>query len=124
MNAIAWSSYSEEKLAEAAAAGRPVFIDSFADWCVPCKEMDKLTFSRPEVIAASREFVMLKADLTSNKDAGIRVFYKKYGLKGVPTLIFLKPDGTEIKELRGTGFESKEVFLSKMKRALKLSEQE
>jgi thiol:disulfide interchange protein DsbD len=122
MNTIAWSPYSEEKLA--AAAGRPVFIDSFADWCIPCKELDKLTFSRPEVIAASREFLMLKADLTSNKDAGVKEFYKKYRIKGVPTLIFLKPDGSEIQELRGTGFESKDVFLSKMKRALELSQQE
>jgi thiol:disulfide interchange protein DsbD len=124
LNAIAWSPYSEEKLAEATAAGRPVFIDSFADWCIPCKEMDKLTFSRPEVIAASRGFVMLKADLTSNKDAGVRAFYKKYGIKGVPTLIFLYPDGAEIEELRGTGFESKDVFLSKMKRAIELSKQD
>jgi thiol:disulfide interchange protein DsbD len=123
-NAIAWSSYSEEMLAEARAAGQPVFIDSFADWCIPCKEMDKLTFSRPEVISASRKFIMLKADLTSNKDAGVKAFYKKYGIKGVPTLIFLRPDGGEIEELRGTGFESRDIFLSKMKRALELSRQE
>jgi len=76
------------------------------------------------VIAASREFVMLKADLTSNKDAGVKAFYKKFGIKGVPTLIFIKPDGSEIEELRGTGFESRDVFLSKMKRALELSGQE
>jgi thiol:disulfide interchange protein DsbD len=123
-NAIAWSPYSEGGLAEARAAGRPVFIDSIADWCIPCKEMDRLTFSRPEVISASREFMMLKADLTSNKDAGVKAFFKKYAIKGVPTLIFLKPDGSEIEELRGTGFETKEVFLSKMKRALELSKQE
>ena len=123
-SAIAWSPFSKERLAEATAAGRPVFIDSFADWCIPCKEMDKLTFSRPDVIAASREFVMLKADLTSNKDAGVKAFYKKFGIKGVPTLIFIKPDGSEIEELRGTGFESRDVFLSKMKRALELSGQE
>jgi thiol:disulfide interchange protein DsbD len=120
-NAIAWIPYSEERLAEAAGSGRPVFIDSFADWCIPCKEMDKLTFSRPEVIAASREFMMLKANLTISGDARVREFTKKYGIKGVPTLIFLRPDGREIEELRGTGFESKEVFLSKMKRALELS---
>jgi len=119
-NAIAWEPYSEAKLDEAAAAGRPVFIDSFADWCIPCKEMDKLTFSRPEVIGLSREFAMFRADLTSNKDPGVREFYKKFGIKGVPTLIFLGPDGTEIEELRGTGFESKDVFLAKMKRALGL----
>jgi len=123
-NAVAWAPYSDDKLAEARATGRPVFIDSFADWCIPCREMDKLTFSRPEVIAASREFIMLKADLTSSRDAGVREFTKKYGIKGVPTLIFLKPDGSEIKELRGTGFEPKAVFLAKMKRALELTKQE
>jgi len=122
-DSIAWLPYSEEKLAEASRSGRPVFIDSFADWCIPCKELDKLTYSRPEVIAASREFVMLKADLTSNKDEFAKTFSKKFGIKGVPTLIFLKPDGTEIEELRGTGFEPKDVFLSKMKRALALSGQ-
>ncbi|MFZ2052927.1 MAG: cytochrome c biogenesis protein CcdA [Candidatus Aminicenantales bacterium] len=120
-DSIAWFPYSEEKLAEASQSGRPVFIDSFADWCIPCKELDNLTFSRPEVIAASREFVMLKADLTSHKDESVKAFSKKFGIKGVPTLIFLKPDGTEIEELRGTGFEPKDDFLSKMKRALELS---
>ncbi len=120
-DAIAWSAYSEERLAEASQRGRPVFIDSFADWCIPCKELDKLTFSHPEVIVVSREFVMLKADLTSNKDESAKAFSKKFGIKGVPTLIFLKPDGTEIKGLRITGFEPKDVFLPKMKRALELS---
>jgi thiol:disulfide interchange protein DsbD len=120
-NAIAWEAYSEATLADALSAGRPVFIDSFADWCVPCKEMDKRTFSRPEVIALSREFAMLKADLTSRKDPGVGEFYEKYGIKGVPTLIFIKPDGAEMAELRGAGFEPKDIFLAKMKRALVLS---
>jgi thiol:disulfide interchange protein DsbD len=121
VESIAWSQYSEEKLAEASRDGRPVFIDSFADWCIPCKELDKLTFSQPEVVAASREFMMLKADLTSNQDESAKTFSRKFGVKGVPTLIFLKPDGTEIGELRITGFEPKDAFLSKMKRALELS---
>lgn len=120
-NVIAWEPYTEAKLAEAAASGRPVFIDSFAEWCLPCKEMDKLTFSQPEVIATSREFLMLRVDVTSNKDPLVKDYYKKFRVRGVPTLIFLKPDGSEIWELRGTGFEPKDVFLAKMKRALELS---
>ncbi len=123
-NAIAWEQYSEANLAGALSAGRPVFIDSFADWCIPCKEMDKRTFSRPEVIGLSREFTMLKADLTSKKDPAVGEFYKKYRIKGVPTLIFIRPDGTEIVELRGAGFEPKDVFLAKMKRALILSQKD
>jgi thiol:disulfide interchange protein DsbD len=118
---IAWQLYSEERVAAAFAEGKPVFIDSMAEWCIPCKELDKFTFSEPEVVAASRAFVMLKADLTNNKDEAVKTFYKKYGVRGVPTLIFLKPDGAEIAELRTTGFEKKAVFLPKMLRALELS---
>lgn len=61
---------------------------------------------------------MLKADLTSGSDAKVKAFYQKFGVRGVPTLIFLKPDGTEIADLRGIGFEPKDVFLDKMKKAL------
>jgi thiol:disulfide interchange protein DsbD len=117
---IAWIPYSEARVAEAVSAGRPVFIDSYADWCIPCKEMDSRTFNQPEVIAASRAFVMLKADLT-RRSGSVDAFYKKYGVKGVPTLIFLKPDGTEITDLRGTGYEPKDVFLEKMNRARELA---
>jgi thiol:disulfide interchange protein DsbD len=120
-NAIAWEPYSEAKLAEAMGSSRPIFIDSYADWCLPCKELDRYTFSRPEVIAASRDFVMIRADVTSNRDPRVKDFYKRFGVKGVPTMIFLRPDGSEIGELRGTGFEPKDVFLAKMKRALELS---
>ncbi len=120
-DAIAWRPYSEGAVSEAVAAGKPVFIDSYADWCIPCKELDKMTFNRPEVVAASRNFVMLKADLTSNADEKAKAFYRKFNIRGVPTLIFLRPDGTEIEELRGTGFESKDVFLGKMNKALEQS---
>jgi len=118
---IDWTPYSEEKLDEAVKAGKPVFIDSFADWCIPCKELDKRTFNQPEVIAASRSFVMLKADLTLGSDEKVKAFYHRFGVRGVPTLIFLKPDGAEVEDLRGTGFEPKDVFLDKMKKALELS---
>ncbi|MHB8054235.1 MAG: protein-disulfide reductase DsbD family protein [Candidatus Aminicenantales bacterium] len=116
--AIAWRPYSDEALAEAIKAGKPVFIDSFADWCIPCKELDKLTFSRPEIIAASRNFTMLKADLTVGAEAKVKAFYRKFNVRGVPTLLFLRSDGTEIEELRGTGFEPRDAFLAKMNKAL------
>lgn len=120
-DAVAWQPYSEEALADAVRAGKPVFIDSFADWCIPCKELDKMTFNQPEVVAASRKFVMLKTDLTVGSDPRVKAFYQKFGVRGVPTLIFLKPDGTELAELRGTGFEPKDVFLGKMNTALEQS---
>jgi len=116
--AIRWVPYSDEMLQQASAESRPVFIDFYADWCVPCKEMDMKTFSAPEVVARSADFVMLKVDLTSTEDPASVALIEKYRVKGVPTLVFLRPDGTEIDGLRGTGFESREVFLEKMDKAL------
>ena len=64
---------------------------------------------------------MLKVDLTASEDPGGDALREKYKVKGVPTLVFLKPDGVEIPELRGTGFEPKDAFLGKMNRALQRS---
>jgi thiol:disulfide interchange protein DsbD len=119
--AIQWLPYSEEMLARASREAKPVFIDFYADWCAPCKELDKHTFAAPEVVERSREFIMLKVDLTSADDPQAEALRGKYQARGVPTLVFLKPDGQEISSLRGTGFESKEVILDKMNRALQLS---
>jgi len=118
---IRWLPYSDEILKEAAREGKPVFIDFYADWCAPCKELDTHTFSTPEVIERSREFVMLKVDLTSAGDPKAESLRKKYGALGVPTLVFLRPDGKEIVNLRITGFEPKEVLLEKMNEALNQS---
>jgi thiol:disulfide interchange protein DsbD len=115
---IRWLPYAEARLQEAARIGKPVFIDFYADWCLPCKELDSRTFSDPEVIRASENFVMLKADLTSADEPGVKELQKKYQVLGVPTLVFLRPDGSEMSELRVTGFEPKEVFLPRMMRAL------
>jgi thioredoxin:protein disulfide reductase len=118
LDTIGWVPYSEEALADALRSGKPVFIDSTAEWCIACHELDKKTYSRPEIIAEADKFVMLRADLTRNNDDKVKAFYKKFAAKGCPTLIWLKPDGTEITELRGVGFEDKGVFLGKMKTAL------
>lgn len=119
-SAIQWFPYSEMMLSQAAQEGKPVFIDFYADWCAPCKELDAKTFSTPEVTGRSKDFIMLKVDLTSTDDPQAEALRKKYQVKGVPTLVFLKPDGQEIPDLRGTGFETKEVFLDKMNRAIQM----
>ncbi len=120
---IRWFTYSEEKLQEAAAQGKPVMIDFYADWCIPCKELDKFTFSNPEVVELSRNFIMLKVDLTSASDPEVKRLKKQYQIKGVPTLVFLKPDGNEIPGLRVVGFEEPEKFIPIMKKALTQSGQ-
>jgi thiol:disulfide interchange protein DsbD len=119
-NAVEWFPYSEENIAEAVRAGRPVLIDFWADWCIACKELDKKTFSEPEVIEASKSFVMLKVDSTSARDLQAKAVCQKYRVKGFPTLVFLAADGKEVEDLRVTGFEPKKDFLPKMLKTLEL----
>jgi thiol:disulfide interchange protein DsbD len=115
--AIQWLPYSEAMLRQASREAKPVLIDFYADWCAPCKELDTDTFAAPDIVDRSRQFIMLKVDLTSN-DPRADALRKKYQAKGVPTIVFLKPDGQEMPSLRGTGFEPKGVLLDKMNRAL------
>jgi len=117
-DAVAWQVYSEERLAGAVRDGKPVFIDFFTDWCIECKEMDRLTFSDPGVVAASRNFVMLRSNLTRDTDPALKDLYKRFQVRGFPTYVFLGPDGREIAELRLVGFEKKMDFVSRLKRAL------
>jgi thiol:disulfide interchange protein DsbD len=69
------------------AAGRPVIVDFYADWCVSCKEMDKYTFSDDEVRKDLDGFLLLKADVTANSDDD-KALLKRFGIFGPPTTAF------------------------------------
>ncbi len=118
---IQWFEYSEEKVKQAAIENKPIIIDFLADWCIPCKELDKFTFSAQEVIENSQNFIMLKVDLTKGSNPISRGLREKFKIKGVPTLVFLKSNGEELENLRVIGFIEKENFLKIMNKALNYS---
>jgi thiol:disulfide interchange protein DsbD len=116
---IAWAyPTSGQELEQLLSDGQPVMIDIFADWCIPCKEMDNMTFPDPAVVDLSARFTAIKIDMTQQKGAFQQDVLKRFAIKGVPTYIFLK-DGRELKELRSTGFEKAPVFLKRMQEALR-----
>ncbi|MCF8239838.1 MAG: protein-disulfide reductase DsbD [Melioribacteraceae bacterium] len=116
---INWTEYSEQKIRNAIEQNKPVMIDFFADWCVPCKEMDAFTFSQPEVIEMSGHFTMLKVDLTTEDTPQAKELKSNFNIKGVPTLVFLNTDGEELPDLRVVGFLEKEELLPIMQSVLK-----
>lgn len=113
---IKWQGYSEQAIAEARQQGKGVIIDAYADWCIPCKELDQLTFTDDAVRGEAERFVTLKLDLTSNDpntEAGRA--RSRYKIIGVPTILFLDAGGKEVANLRLEGFERPKDFLARMK---------
>lgn len=93
---------------------KPVVIDFYADWCAQCKELDKYTYTDEKVVELSKNLNNIKIDLTKeNPD-----ITSKYGIKGLPVVIFMKPNGEEIKELRVTGFLEPEEFSKRIEKLL------
>ena len=110
-----WPAYSAAALRQAAAAHQPVMIDFSAEWCGPCRKMEQTTFRDARVIAKSRDFVLLRVDLT-NQDLPAEL-EKRFQIVGVPTLIFLDSTGREHAELRQVGYINADELLGFFERA-------
>ncbi|WP_454765194.1 protein-disulfide reductase DsbD [Cupriavidus campinensis] len=106
----------DARVAQAAASGRPVLLDFYADWCVSCKEMEKLTFPDAKVRTRLADVVLLQADVTAN-NADDRALLKRFGLFGPPGIILFGPDGRE-RPVRVIGYQSAARFLDSLERAL------
>ena len=106
----------EREVAAASAAGKPVMLDFYADWCVSCKEMEKYTFPDPQVQALLAGAVLLQADVTQNDDDD-RALLNRFEIFGPPTIAFFGSDGIERKNFRLVGFAPAPRFAEHVKSA-------
>ena len=108
---VDWVLSEEEGLRQAKAEGKMAAIDFWAEWCAACKEFEKYTYTDPDVIRESRRFVNIKIDCTNANDPKIKQLWDKYGVVGLPTIVFINKDGTIAKDKTITGFvNAKEFF--------------
>ena len=105
----------DREVAAAAAAGKPVMLDFYADWCVSCKEMERYTFPDPRVIAAMERFVLLQADVTANDAEDKALMQERFGLPGPPAMLFFDTDGNELRGYRLVGFVPADEFAAHLR---------
>ncbi|POA97268.1 disulfide isomerase [Chromobacterium sinusclupearum] len=84
--------------AKARSENKPVFLYWGAVWCPPCNQVKSTIFNRPDFIAAARQFVPVYLDGDSDNAQQLGEQFK---VRGYPTMILFRPDGTEITRLPG-----------------------
>jgi thiol:disulfide interchange protein DsbD len=112
---VSWMPYAEETLKEARNLKKPVIIDFYATWCTPCRELDDVTFHNASVVKqAESDFVMIKVDVTKAGNPLHERMLQEYGIKGVPTVVFLDASGKERQDLRLVDYLPPDQFLGRM----------
>jgi thioredoxin:protein disulfide reductase len=106
----------QARVAAASAAGKPVMLDFYADWCVSCKEMEKYTFTDASVRSALNNAVLLRADVTAN-DKEDQALLQHFGIFGPPTIAFYDPSGQEQRNFRVVGYMKAPEFASVLRQA-------
>jgi thiol:disulfide interchange protein DsbD len=106
----------DQAAAAAAAAGQPVMLDFYADWCTSCIEMERYTFTSAEVRAALKGAVLLQADVTANDEAD-KALLARFDIFGPPTIIFFGSDGQERDGYRVVGFKDAAAFANHVRSA-------
>ncbi len=101
----------------AANRGKVVMLDFYADWCVACKEMEKLTFPDAEVAKRMSQMVLLQVDVTAN-DALDKEMLKRFRLFGPPGIIFFDREGKEQEKKRVIGYQNAQKFTRSLDAAL------
>jgi len=108
----------DRELAAAQAAGRPLMLDFYADWCVYCKQMEKNTFTDPAVAAALANTVLLQADVTDQDEADLAL-QRRIGIPAPPAMIFWDAGGTERRNYRLLGYMGPAQFAAHVTQALR-----
>ena len=110
--AVEWAPGSfAEIMAQAKAADKPVMIDFYATWCGPCKRLTRETYSDAAVVTFTDEnLICAKIDVDEEENKTLTEHYMIYNY---PTILFVKPDGSEID--RRVGFLPPDEYLQLMK---------
>ena len=101
----------------AVAENKPILMDFWADWCAACKELDHKTFNDPRIAAILNEkLITLKMDGSKVTNA-VRSTWSRFGVKGLPTVLIMSPDG-QTEKARLEAFRPPEQMLPWLQKTL------
>lgn len=96
-----WKEFSDLTYDAALQNNQKMILDFYADWCIPCKELDKNTLNDKNFISASKNFLLLKVDMTKTLSDKTEEISKRFDIKGLPTILIYNSKGEEIERITG-----------------------
>ena len=100
---VKWGNDIDLALNLASISNKIIMIEFMAEWCLPCKKMEKETFSNERVIEKLNEFILVKIDIDEQQN--IAKAYngnaRKYGGIGVPNILFLDKEKNIVHRIVG-----------------------
>lgn len=109
---IAWRTDYEAARRLAQQTGRPLLLDFYAEWCGPCKEMERSTFRDPAVQRLMARCVCVRVDIEQHP-----ALARRFGVHSIPRLIVLRPP--EKRLLDTQGFRPAQTFRAELASALR-----
>ena len=110
-----WRSFNEEAYESSIRNNERMVVDFYADWCIPCKELDAQTFSDPMVRQELMRFSSYKVDMTQSASPSTERLRTRFKIIGMPTVLVINARGEEAERL--TGFVGPDRFLEILKKA-------
>lgn len=102
--------------------GKPFFVDFYADWCIPCQEMEEEVFSDPEVVRyVHQHFVPIKLDVTEGDSWNSKLKHRVFDTAGIPFVPFFDRRGDYRSDLSKDGKLTKEEFLNRARDVIRSS---
>ena len=106
----------DAQLAAARAAGEPLMLDWYADWCISCKVIEREVFADPLIAPRLADYRLIRFDITES-NAQQRALLDRYKLFGPPAVLFFDHSGQEISDARVVGEIDVAQFAERLNRA-------
>ncbi|MGE6993017.1 protein-disulfide reductase DsbD [Pseudomonas sp. NPDC047961] len=106
----------DAQLKAAQAAGQPLMLDWYADWCISCKVIEREVFAAPQIAPRLEDYRLVRFDITDSNPEQ-RALLDRYKLFGPPAVLFFDRAGNELTDVRVVGEIDASQFAERLDRA-------